>query len=180
MKRLSWLALLGGLTSCVITCMPARGEIVLSYGVIGAGGGTSVGDGLRVGSTLGEPAIGRASGSSIGSLGFWLIASGVGAGPGGTTPLVADFLLAPAEPNPFRGSTRLHFELPRPGPVRLSIYDLNGRRRRTLIDREESAGTKEVVWDARDDAGHVLPTGVYFYRLETRGFRDTQKLVRIE
>jgi len=49
--------------------------------------------------------------------------------------------------------------------VSLTIYDVNGRLVRTLVSGDRAAGMHEVVWDARDDAGRTIASGVYVYRL---------------
>jgi flagellar hook assembly protein FlgD len=47
---------------------------------------------------------------------------------------------------------------------------------RLLVAESLPAGTHRVSWDGRDDAGRLLPSGVYFYRLETSGLRLTRRL----
>ena len=80
-----------------------------------------------------------------------------------TVPLA--FALAQNAPNPFNPTTTIRFGLPASGPVSLVIYDINGRLVRTLVDGNRTAGMHEVVWDARDDAGRAIASGVYVYRL---------------
>jgi len=75
---------------------------------------------------------------------------------------------APAQPNPFRSATTLRFTLPGSGRVRLAVYDVTGRRVRTLVEGFRAAGGQAVEWDGRDDAGAAAPAGLYLYRLETR------------
>lgn len=75
--------------------------------------------------------------------------------------------LHPARPNPFNPETTVAFDLPRDGQVRLSAFDVRGRRVRELATGAWTAGTHEVRWDGRDDAGRTLPSGTYLLRLET-------------
>ncbi len=82
-----------------------------------------------------------------------------------------------ARPNPFGPNTTIHFGLQRAGRVTLAIYNINGRRVRLLEDRPMSAGLHQVGWDARDDAGRPMPSGVYFYRLEESDNRMSGRLV---
>jgi hypothetical protein len=72
-------------------------------------------------------------------------------------------------PNPFRvsSSTIIPYGVSEAGSVRLAIFDLLGRKLRTLVDDAQAVGTKLVAWDGRDDRGNVLPAGMYTYRLET-------------
>lgn len=103
--------------------------------------------------------------------------SSVAVGPAHGPPLA----FAPAAPNPFGGGTKLRFTLPRPGAVRLRVYDLGGRVVRTLADGTREAGAHGVLWDGRDDAGHDVPNGVYFARLSTEHAHRTQvqRIVRM-
>lgn len=69
-------------------------------------------------------------------------------------------------PNPFNARTNILFALERGQVVRLQVYDLQGRRVRTLLDGRVSAGDHALPWDGRDDRGADLASGVYLYRLE--------------
>ncbi len=81
-------------------------------------------------------------------------------------------------PNPVHGGgTRIDFLLPSSGPVRLEIFGLNGERVRTLVDGVRSAGIGSVQWDARDDRGHRVNAGTYFYRLTAAGRTASKRLV---
>ena len=75
--------------------------------------------------------------------------------------------LYPAEPNPFRPPATIRFDLPTSGRARLALFDLAGRRIRTLIDSSLPAGAHETTWDGRDGTGQVLAPGTYFVRLAT-------------
>jgi photosystem II stability/assembly factor-like uncharacterized protein len=75
------------------------------------------------------------------------------------------------QPNPFRGSTRLGFRLPRDSEASLQLYDAEGRVLRVLANGIYSAGDHEVVLDGRS-----LPAGTYFYRLRAGDLVETRKL----
>ena len=63
--------------------------------------------------------------------------------------------------------------------MRLSLYDISGRRVRTLLEGLAGEGAHELVWSGRDDAGRSVAAGVYWVRLETEeGARSTQ-LIRL-
>jgi len=83
-------------------------------------------------------------------------------------------------PNPFNPSTTISFTLPERGDVELSIYDVAGRRVRTLAREVMDAGRRTVVWDGRDDAGRRVNSGVYFCRLRADRRVLTQKLVVVK
>jgi len=84
------------------------------------------------------------------------------AAPGETAP-------AAAGPNPFNPSTTIALALPEAGWTKLALYDVSGRRVRTLLDGQTSAGTHQLVWDGRNDKGTALPSGIYFARLVLPG-----------
>ncbi len=68
-------------------------------------------------------------------------------------------------PNPMNEHTRIHYELPRSGAVRIEVYDLIGRRLVTLVDRTHTSGSHLTNWDGRDASGQHLAGGVYVIRL---------------
>jgi len=57
------------------------------------------------------------------------------------------------------------------------VYDVTGRTVRTLANGHQQAGNYSVGWDAKDSRGRQVPRGVYFYRLDTPGFRAVKKAV---
>jgi hypothetical protein len=91
----------------------------------------------------------------------------------------ARLALHPAVPSPFSSSTRFDYELPAGDRVRLAVYDVTGRRVRTLADESRGAGRYSVSWDGRDDAGVSVASGVYYVRMETRAEVKRQKVVRV-
>ena len=83
-------------------------------------------------------------------------------------------------PNPFNPSTRIPFELTRGGRVTISIFDVAGRRVRSLLDRDFPAGTHQTGWDGRDDAGRLAASGVYFYRMQSGSHSETRRMVLVK
>jgi hypothetical protein len=79
--------------------------------------------------------------------------------------------LAPARPNPFRGTVALGYDLAQGGAVDLAIYSVDGRRVRTLEAGEREAGEHALAWDGRDDDGGAVSAGVYYVRLVTAAGR---------
>jgi hypothetical protein len=88
--------------------------------------------------------------------------------------------LWPPEPNPSSLGLRIRFELPDAQRVNLAVYTVQGRRLRTLSHRVWPAGRHSVSWDGADADGKPMGAGVYFLRLDVRGHRVTQRLVRME
>ncbi len=89
----------------------------------------------------------------------------------------SDFLLSQNYPNPFNAMTQIRFALPTSGYVRLTAYDLLGRKVSTLLNAELSAGWHEISWQAKDDAGRSLPSGTYLLQLSTGEFVQTRRVV---
>jgi len=110
--------------------------------------------------------------------GLALLSNGDGVTAVGDLPRV-DFL-APPTPNPFRGGTSLHFGLSRAGEVRLELFDVGGRRVRTLANGMHSPGSHTLPWDGRDDGGHVAGAGIYFVRLVTPAGTYRTRLVSLQ
>jgi hypothetical protein len=102
--------------------------------------------------------------------------SGTGVEP---APESLVFALGQNRPNPFGADTRIRFALPEPGRVSLSVYDVTGRRVRTLVDGPRPAGRHDVTWDGRTDSGERVSSGVYFYRLSSGGREAERKMIRL-
>ena len=69
--------------------------------------------------------------------------------------------------NPFNPHTTIRFGLPHEGQMKLVIYDVRGRKVRTLFEGFHAAGTFQASWDGRDDAGHAVVSGAYLCKLQT-------------
>lgn len=88
-------------------------------------------------------------------------------------------------PNPFRTdqapTTRIEYEVTRPGPVRLEVYNSLGQSVRLLVDDPfQDVGMWTSTWDGRDGTGRLLATGVYFYELRTGGVHRLQSLLLVK
>jgi hypothetical protein len=88
-----------------------------------------------------------------------------------------ELALSPVFPNPFALTTRLRFRIPGEGRVRITVYDVAGRRVRSVVDERLPSGDHEVVWDGRDGSGRAVGSGVYFSVLEYEGTRRIRRLV---
>jgi flagellar hook assembly protein FlgD len=66
--------------------------------------------------------------------------------------------------------------VPAPAPVRIAVYDIQGRRVRPLLDQTVPAGYHSVIWDGRDDGGHAVASGIYLARLRSADFEDCWRI----
>ncbi|MDP8238472.1 MAG: tandem-95 repeat protein [Candidatus Hatepunaea meridiana] len=82
--------------------------------------------------------------------------------------LPTELTLGPVYPNPFNGIANIDFELPWEGLVEIAIYDLNGRKVTTLLNRELQIGTYSTYWDGMDGVGNLAASGIYLCRLKTK------------
>ena len=96
--------------------------------------------------------------------------------PERTVPLVSS-RLAQNVPNPFNPLCTIRYEIPQAAKVSLRVFDLSGSLVRTVVHAWREPGVYSEIWDGRADDGRVLPSGVYFYRLEAGDFVVTRKMV---
>lgn len=81
--------------------------------------------------------------------------------------------------SPFSGDTQVRFRQARAGEARLEIFDMAGRRLRTVELGVAAAGTRTLGWDGRDDRGQTTGSGVYLYRLIAGGEAASGRLVKV-
>ncbi|MBT6628653.1 MAG: T9SS type A sorting domain-containing protein, partial [Gemmatimonadetes bacterium] len=89
------------------------------------------------------------------------------------------FALEQNYPNPFNAQTIIEFSIDVVGRGELVLFDMLGRRVRTLLDAQLVAGPHRLQWDGRDDEGRAAATGIYFYRLTTPTRMLARKLMLI-
>jgi hypothetical protein len=88
------------------------------------------------------------------------------------------FSIKHVAPNPFGASTEIAFGVPAGRErVSLTVYNVAGRRVRTLVDGELDAGPHSAAWDGTDSRGHRVAPGIYFCRLESASESLTRKMV---
>jgi len=91
-------------------------------------------------------------------------------------PMLRVSLDAPV-PNPFNPKTRLSFTLDRDQQAELAVYDVSGRKVRTLLSGPCSAGRTDIEWNGCGEGGRSLASGVYFARLTSEGSTLTRKMI---
>jgi hypothetical protein len=83
-------------------------------------------------------------------------------------------------PNPVRGGTVIRYEVAEPGEVTVGIFDLGGRRVRTLRAFHAAPGRYELAWRTEDEQGRQVAPGLYLYRLERGAHFESRKLLVIQ
>ena len=85
------------------------------------------------------------------------------------SPIAAGFRLNGPFPNPFNPSTVITYELPYDLNIEINIFDLLGRRVRSLLNETRPAGQGSTIWDGKTESGHLASGGVYFISVQVRG-----------
>jgi len=83
-------------------------------------------------------------------------------------------------PNPFNPSTEIKFSVARNEKVKIIVYDILGRKVKTLLDKKLTAGKYSVTWDGTNYLNQKVTSGVYFYRLESEHFVKTRKMLFVK
>lgn len=82
-------------------------------------------------------------------------------------------------PNPFNEGTYFEFKLADPGRYTVSVLDVNGRTLRLLKGNDPMSTQQTIYWDGNDNAGKAVPSGIYFYRLQAKGFSQVKRMVKM-
>jgi len=95
-----------------------------------------------------------------------------------------EFKLEQNYPNPFNPRTMIEYSLPKTSDVKLTVYNVNGREIRGLVQGQKDAGNHSAVWNALDENGNAVSSGVYFYQIEiipkdtkTQSFFEVKKMI---
>lgn len=89
--------------------------------------------------------------------------------------LPKEFSLSHNYPNPFNSSTKIDYALPKPTQVSIDIYDVLGRRVKTIVNEHQNAGHHSVTFSSSS-----LATGIYIYRIQTLDFSKAHKMLIVK
>jgi len=95
-----------------------------------------------------------------------------------TVPLL--YTLYQNYPNPFNPVTSLRYNLPEDGLVNITIYNMMGRKVKTLVNSSQTAGYKSIRWNATNNRNEPVSTGLYLYTIQAGKFRQTRKMVLLK
>jgi predicted outer membrane repeat protein len=87
------------------------------------------------------------------------------------------FALYQNYPNPFNPITKIKYDLPEKSEVKLIIYDMLGRKVRLLVNKSQLPGQKIAVWDALNDQGYKVASGLYIYKLVAGDYVKSRKML---
>jgi len=87
------------------------------------------------------------------------------------------FALYQNYPNPFNHATQIHFSLKKPGNVKLTIFNIQGQKVKTLINGFRQAGTYKMIWEGTNQSGQFVASGLYFYQLTIPEAKITKKML---
>jgi len=83
-------------------------------------------------------------------------------------------------PNPFNPDTNIKYSLKNTGHVSIEIFNIQGQKVKTLVNRSEISGDHEVTWNGISDDGTAVSSGVYFYKMKADGSSVTKKMLLLK
>jgi len=95
-------------------------------------------------------------------------------------PLASRPSIHKAFPNPFNPETTIEFSVPKPGPVRVGVFDIHGKHVATLVDQAMSSGVFRVRWNGKSSTGADAASGVYYAQIHSPGGSGSGRLVLIK
>jgi|SRR3990170_4629857 len=90
-----------------------------------------------------------------------------------------EYLLSQNYPNPFNPVTQIKFSIPKNGRVQLIVYNVLGQKVNILVDKEMTIGNYIATWNGKDEGGNEVSSGIYFYRLSSKDFTETRKMILV-
>ena len=94
--------------------------------------------------------------------------------------LPQSFTLEQNYPNPFNPSTTILYNLSNDELVSFEIFNLNGKKVRTLVNEYQNSGPKKVIWNAENNHGRQVPAGIYLYSIVAGNVKRTKKMLLVK
>ncbi len=181
-----------GVSGAMVYAFDASGNLV-GYGISGSNGAYTI-SGIAPGTyTVSTDVVGftstttqtasptyDASGNPVPSTSNLTVTPDVQTAVHQNTVQPVNYTLEQNYPNPFNPTTQIAFSIPQSMHVTVTIFNILGQQIATVVDGNMSAGSHVVLWNARNQNGEILPTGVYFYRLSTPSFTAVKKMLLLK
>lgn len=94
--------------------------------------------------------------------------------------LPSKYSLSQNYPNPFNPSTRINYSIPENSFVKLEVFNILGRKVKTLVSNVQKSGNYSVKWNGLNDENKLVSSGVYFYRIESGDFVSIKKMLLLK
>lgn len=92
----------------------------------------------------------------------------------------AEFKLNQNFPNPFNPTTTIKYSIGKASEVKMTVFDILGKKVKTLVNETQAPGTYQVTWDGTNALDQKVGTGIYFYKLETKDNSQINKMLLIK
>ena len=94
--------------------------------------------------------------------------------------IITSFSLNQNYPNPFNPTTEIGYSIPEDTFVSITIYDVQGRSVKSLVNQNQDAGIYLTSWNAKDEQGNSVPAGMYFCTIRAGDFTQTKKMILLK
>jgi hypothetical protein len=162
-----------------VTITQAQTTYRLQTSTMGAAGARSASSNYASKATMAQPTpigVGTAGDNAL-YAGFWSKYWSAASVEGDDSPDAIVDRLYQNFPNPFTSSTSIAFSVSSEKPVEIAVFNVEGRRVRTVTSESRSPGRHVATWNGTDDRGRRVSPGVYFYRIEAGGYTSVKKML---
>ena len=184
MNKLIFGLLLSLICLALVVVFPSWAEYLLVKDVLSTSGGQVESANYLLGYSTGQVAVGQSVGTNhIETGGFWgwaLWAPAVAVEEELAELVPSSYALFQNYPNPFNPETRIGYQLPEAGHVCLVVFNVTGQEVCRLVDGDQMPGEYLVTWDSKDQLGHPVASGIYFYQLTSGDFRQVRKMLLLK
>ena len=91
-----------------------------------------------------------------------------------------EYILYQNYPNPFNPTTQIRYDLPNNELISINIYDVTGRKVKSLIGENQVAGYRSITWDGTNNLGQSVSAGMYIYIIQAGQYRESRKMVLLK